>query len=603
MSPQIVFILILLITTLLVMASQRLRSDLVAMLVLLALILSGILTPAEAFSGFGQPVIIILASIFVLGAALYETGVATMIANQILRFSSRGEVMILAVIMAIAGLLTSVLGGMIVVGLLMPAVLRISRRTQIAPSRMLLPLATVATLGSQLTLIGTPSNVVVSDILAAAGHEPLGLFSLMPYALASVGVVMVWYLLPGRLLLRKEFRQEPDPPTLDEVQQTYQLQKLLYRLRVRSSSDLIATELGAGNLSSSFGLNLIAVRPSNGQLKSARSEWVLEQDDLLIVTGEYGRVLQAAMHHNLEVKGAVQLSEFSQAEQELLQLAEVIVPIRSPLVGRSLVDVNFRARYDLNILAVQRQGKALRQNLAKLALAAGDTLLVEGLFDRIRQVGQDFSLVFMTDLSPRPGDRVTSKASTTLIIFGLMLVAVVTGFLTLATASLLTVVVLILTGCISLERAYQSINLQLIVVIGGMLPLAAALQKTGAATLIAEQMLGVSQAVGVLGSLLLLYTITALITQVISNSVVAALMMPIAINLAVAQGVLPEPFAIAMAFAVMAAFITPFTDGDNLLVREAGQYTMRDFTVNGLPIFIIQTTVIIFMLAVNYSLV
>jgi di/tricarboxylate transporter len=601
MSPQSLFSIILLIATLLMMASQRLRSDLVAVLVMLLLILSGILTPVEAFSAFGQPVIIVIASILILGAALYETGVTIIIANQILRFSTRGEVIILLVVMLIAALLTSVLGALIVVALLMPAVLHISRRTDIAPSRMLLPLATIATVGSQLTLIGTPSNVVVSDILAAA-YEPLGLFDLTPYAIASVGVTMAWYLLPGRRLLRQDFKSEPEPPSLDEVQQDYKLDKLLYRLRVRSISDLYATKLSECDLSTKFDLNLIAIRPKNGQLRTADSEWVLEQDDLLIVTGEYGRVLQAATHHNLEVKGVAQLSEFSGAEQRLLKLAEVIVPIRSPLVGRSLADIDFRARYDLNILAVQRQGKAIHNNLAELVLRAGDTLLVQGPYKRVHKVGKDLSLVFMTDLGPQPGELVTGKAGIALIILGLMLVSVVADLLTLATASLTAVVALILTGCISIERAYRSINLRLIVLIGGMLPLAAALEKTGAAALIAELILSVGQEVGVLGSLVILYVITALITQVVSNSVVAALMMPIAINLAVAQSTLVKPFAIAIAFAVMAAFVTPFTDGVNLLVREPGQYTMRDVIVNGLPIFIVQTVVIILMLAVVYDL-
>jgi di/tricarboxylate transporter len=601
MSPQSLFSIILLIATLLMMASQRLRSDLVAVLVMLLLILSGVLTPVEAFSAFGQPVIIVVASILVLGAALYETGVAVIIANQILRFSNRGEVIILLAVMLIATLLTSVLGALIVVALLMPAVLHISRRTKIAPSRMLLPLATVATVGSQLTLIGTPSNVVVSDILAAA-YEPLGLFDLAPYAIASVGITMAWYLLPGRRLLRQDFKSEPEPPSLDEVQQDYKLDKLLYRLRVRSISDLYATKLGECDLSTKFGLNLIAIRPKNGQLRTADSEWIIEQDDLLIVTGEYGRVLQAATHHNLEVKGTAQLSEFSGAEQRLLKLAEVIVPIRSPLVGRSLADIDFRTRYGLNILAVQRQGKAIRKNLAELVLNAGDTLLVEGPHKRVLKVGKDLSLVFMTDLGPQPGELVTGKARIALIILGLMLVSVVADLLTLATASLTAVVALTLTGCISIERAYRSINWRLIVLIGGMLPLAAALEKTGAAALIAKLILGAGQEVGVLGSLVILHVITALITQVVSNSVVAALMMPIAINLAVAQGTPVEPFAIVIAFAVMAAFVTPFTDGVNLLVREPGQYTMRDVIVNGLPIFIVQTVVIILMLAVVYGL-
>lgn len=601
MNPQLIFTITLLIATLLVMSSQRLRADLVALLVMLLLILSGVLSPAEVFSAFGQPVIIIIASIFVLGAALYETGVATIIANQILRFTGQGETVLLLVIMVTAGVLTSVLGGMLVLALLMPAVLRISRQTQIAPSRLLLPLATMATVGNQLTLIGTPDNVLVSDILASNGHRALGLFTLTPYGLASVGVAMVWYLLFGRRFLSHDFPREPGVPSLEEVEQSYELEKLLYRLRVRSISGLIGTRLADCNLSTVFDLNLIAIQPSGGELKPVLPEWALEQDDLLIVTGGYSQVLQAASHHNLEVKGGVQLNEFSRLEQETLRLAEVIVPIRSPLIGRSLADIDFRTRYGLNILAVQREGKAMRKKLSALALATGDALLVQGPLRYIQEVGQDPSLVLMTDLSPRPGDLVTGKAGLTLIILGLMLLSVVLGLLSLATAGLVAAVALVLTGCLSLERAYQSLDLHLIVLIGGMLPLASALEKTGSASLIVELILGISQEVGTVGSLLMLYLFTVVITQVIANSVVAALMMPIAINLALSQGLSPQPFAIAIAFAVNAAYITPITDGDNLLVREPGRYTMRDYLVNGLPIFVLQTVVVIFMLTIIYG--
>ncbi len=585
------------------MSSQRLRTDLTALLVLLLLILSGILSPTEAFSAFGQPVIIIIASIYVLGAALYETGVATIIANQILRFGNRGEAVLVLVIMLTAGLMTAVLGGLLVVALLMPAVLRIARQIGIAPSRLLLPLATMATVGNQLTLIGTPGNLVVSDILAASGYESLGLFSLTPYGLASVGVVGLWYLLFGRRVLRQVLPEEPPRPSLEEVEHSYKLENLLYRLRVRSGSDLIGARLEDTNLSIVFGLNLIAVRPHTGKLRPATPEWVLEQDDLLIVAGDYGRILQAANIHSLEVKGAVHLHDFNRLEQETLRLAEVIVPFRSLLVGQSLAKIDFRDHYGLNILAVHRQGKAIRKNLPDLVLAASDTLLVQGPLERIRAVGQDLNLVPMTDLAPQPGDLVTGKAGLTLVILGLMLILVVSGLVSLATAGVMAAVALVLTGCLSMERAYQSIDARLIVLVGGMLPLAVAMGKTGAAGIIAELILGFSQNVGPLGSLLILYLVTTIITQVISNSVVAALMMPIAINLAVAQGLPPQPFGIAIAFAVNAAYITPLTDGDNLLVREPGQYTMRDYLVNGLPIYIIQTGVLILMLALNYNLV
>ena len=596
MDAQAIFAIILLIATLVVMSSQKMRVDLVAVIVMLLIILSGILTPEEAFSAFGQPVIIIVACIYVIGAALYETGVAAIIANQILRFSSRGEVMLLLVIMLLAALMTSVLGGLLVVALLMPAALRVARKTNLAPARLLLPLATVATVGNQLTLIGTPGNLVVSNLLVAGGYPPLDLFTLTPYALVSVAIVMVWFLLPGRWLLKKQLPTTPEAPSLDEVQHDYELDKLLYRLRVRAGSNLVDTTPETNDLSTKFGLNLIAIRNSEGTLEPVNPDRFLVKGDILIVTGDPGQVLQATNFHNLEAKGAAHLNDFSRLEQQTLRLAEVIVPVRSALINKTLAQVDFRGRYGLNVLAVQRQGKAMRKNLPDLALAPGDTLLVQGNVRRIRQVGRDLNLAFVTDLGPQPGDIITRKARSTVIILGLMLAVVMAGVLSLATASLAAAIALILTGCIGINRAYRSIDAKLIVLIGAMLPLAVALEKTGAAEWIASIILSVGQDVGAVGSLLILYLVASIITQVIANSVVAALMMPIAISLAVAQGLNPTPFAIAVAFASNAAFVTPFTDGDNLLVREPGQYSLRDYVVNGLPIFVVQTIAIIAML-------
>ena len=312
---------------------------------------------------------------------------------------------------------------------------------------------------------------------------------------------MGWYLLVGRRFLRRAFPSEEEPPSLKEVQQDYKLDKLLYRLRIRSGSDLTDKPIGATDLSIQFGLNVVAVRTASGELYPASADLILGQDGLLIVTGEYGHILQAANYHSLEIKGAAHLNEFSRLEQKSLRLAEVIVPVRSNLAGRTLADVDFRARYEVNILAVQRQGKAIREDLPELRLAAGDTLLVQGPLERIREAGRDLSLVFMTDLGPRPGDLVTGKAGVTLIILGVMLAAVGSGVLSLATASLMAAVALVFTGCISIKRAYQSLNLQLIVLIAGMLPLAAALGKTGAAGVISEWIFNINPCVGVMRSL------------------------------------------------------------------------------------------------------
>jgi di/tricarboxylate transporter len=318
----------------------------------------------------------------------------------------------------------------------------------------------------------------------------------------------------------------------------------------------------------------------------------------LIVEGSLGEVLQAASLHRLEPKGPVPLDEFNLLEEDSLRLAELIVPLRSSLAGKTLAQCHFRERFGLNILAVHRQGQAIREDLPHLTLAVGDTLLVQGPLESLRQIGRDLNLIPVSQLGPQPGDRITSKAKLALGILGAMIVFVVTGLLPLATASLAAAMALILTGCLSADQAYQSINGRVIVLIGGMLPLAMALEKTGVAELIAGTLAGLSQNIGPMGGVILLYLFTALISQIASNSVSAALMTPIALSLAGAEGLAPQLMAIAVAVAATTSYITPLTNTDNLMVREAGGYTMRDYVANGLPIFVMQMAAVMAMLSV-----
>jgi di/tricarboxylate transporter len=596
MTLQAGLTLAILIATLLALASRRLRPDLAALCAMLALILTGVLRPEEAFSAFGQPVIIIIASIYVLGAALYDTGVATLIANKLQRVSSQGPSVLMLVIMLSAGVLSAVLSSMLVIAVLMPAAKRMARRVRVSPSQLLLPLVAGATMGNLLTLIGTISTVVASSMLVVAGYEALGFFRLTPYGLASLFLAMAWYLLVGRKLLHREMPTEARRPSLGEVEHAYHLREQLYRLRVRSISDLVAQRLDDSGLSTSCHLNVLAVKRADGELEPARSGWMLEVDDILIVEGARGDIFQASSLHSLEPKGGLSLEEFNRLEQETLRLAEVMVPFRSRLEGRTLAQVDFRDRYGLNVLAAHRQGRAIRQDLPDLTLVAGDALLVQGPLAYLRQVGQDRNLILVTHLGPEAGDLITGKAKLTLSVLAVMVVCVASGLLSLATAGLAAAVVLVLTGCISPSRAYRSIDGSVIVLIGAMLPLAVALEKTGAAELIANQLAGLSPVIGPVGVLLLLYLLASFITQVVSNSATAALVTPIAISLATMQGLSPVPFVLAMVVAVTTSYVSPLTNADNLLVREAGRYTMRDYVVNGLPLFVLQTVVVFLLL-------
>jgi di/tricarboxylate transporter len=593
MNFQAILTLGILIATLVVLASRRLRPDVTAVCATLALILTGVLTAEEAFGAFGQPVIIIIACVYILGTALYETGVATLISERLMRFSHRGTGFLILVLMLTAGMLSAVLSSLLVIVILMPAVQRLCRRTKTAPAQLLLPVVVGASMGNLLTLIGTVSNLVVDELLAAAGQVSLEFLSLAPIGVLSLGVAMAWYVLVGRRLLPEAVTPEPEPPSLEEVAEDYRLKEELYRLRIRSVSDLIGYRLEETDLSSSHGLNVLAIQAEGKPLRVPDPGRALEQDDLLIVECKPGNVYQAASLHSLEPKGRVDLEELSELETARMALAELMVPVRSQLSNKTLAEVGFRDRYGLNILAVRRRGRIIRENLRQVVLRTGDTLLVQGTAERLQRVGHDLNLVLVNQLGPQPGDRVTAKARLTVGIMLAMIAAVVAGILPLATASLLATVILILAGSIRVTRAYRSIDGSILVLVGGMLPMAMALEKTGAASAIARELAGLNASVGPLGTLALLFVFASFITQIVSNSAAAALVTPLAISLARALSLPSQPFAIAIAVAVTTSYLTPLTNTDNLLVREPGSYTMRHYLVNGLPLVLIQLVIVL----------
>jgi di/tricarboxylate transporter len=385
---------------------------------------------------------------------------------------------------------------------------------------------------------------------------------------------------------------------LGEVEQAYELKEQLYQVRVRAGSDLIGQRLDETELSTDFRLNVVAIQPDGHDLRAARTDWIVERDDILVVNGKRGDILQAATLHHLQPKGAIPLDRFEALESQSLRLAEVIVPFRSELVGRTPAESQFRDHYGLNILAVHREGRTLRGEVADMSLAEGDTLLVQGAFRRLRRIGEDLNLVLVTHLGPGPGDLVTRKVWLTLSTLAAMLVLVVSGLLPLATASLAAALTLILTGCISPERAYRSIDGSILVVIGGMLPLATALEKTGLAGQLASLIAGLQA--GPLITLLLLYGITALLTQIVSNVVTGVLVLPIALSLAVTVGAPVHAYAIAVIVAVTTSYLTPLTHGGNLMIREPGRYQMRHYLLNNGPIFLLQSAALFLLLFAFY---
>lgn len=585
--------LAILIGALGLLVSQKLRTDLVALFVMLALIATQVLTPEEAFRALGRPLIVIVAGIFVVGAALRETGVVALISQGILRWTGSGQRTMLLVIMGTAALLSAILSSMLVVVIFMPVVLRVARERQIPAAQLLMPLATAAFLGNQLTLIGTPSNLVVSDLVAQHGEQALSFFALTPYALGSLLVGGAWYVWMGQRTLRKDTADAPQKPSLAEVERSYALDDHLVQLRVAAESELVGKQLAEAQLRSRCDVEVVAfARPHAHKLERAQPDTVLRPHDQLIVKGTQARIRQCADHHHLEWQGQVGLEDVGNTEETALHLWELLVSHRSTLAGKQIAEIDLRRRYGLELMAMNRQGEPMHEGLPNRKLKIGDILLVQGAPEAVGKVNDEEEFVLITNLEPDGDELVTSKAKVALAILAVMLLAVVLNWVSLAVALLSASLLVVVTGCLSLQQAYESVNAKIIIILAGMLPLATALQQTEAANFLANQIARVGELIGPYGALLLLYLGGSLMTQVAPNSVTAAIITPIALQLANAQEMSPQTFAIPMVFAATSSYITPLVSASNLLVKSKGNYTISDFLRNTLPIFALQTGVI-----------
>lgn len=584
---------------LLLLASQKVRPDLVALLVMVGLIAGQVLTPEETFQALGRSLIVTVAGVFVVGEALRRTGVAVLLSERILAWGRGNRSLTLLLIMLTGALLSALLSSMLITVLLIPTIVRIGRELEITPAQLLLPMVTVTLLGNQLTLIATPANLVVDDLLTQQGEAPLGFFTITPYGVVSVALAMGWYWFMGHRTLPDGHSDEPSGPSISEIQHSYGLDNNFYQLRVRAASDLVDSTLADSMMQSHYGVEVVAIhRAEQSKAEQVRPYTVLQVDDLLVFKGQHAVIEQYAEEHSLELQGATSLASLSATSKADLYLFEAVIPYRSPLAGQTLAELAWPKRYGIQVLALNRQGESVDDNLSELPLQTGDILLVQGSVERVRAVGDDANLVIITDLAPAADETVTSKVPIALTVTGVALLAVILNWVSLAVALLVASLLFIVTRTLTIEQAYTSINAKILVLLAGMLPLATALQQTGAADLLANLINRSSAWIGGFGALFLLYLCGVLMTQVAPNSVTAAVLTPVATQLAAAQEMPPRLFAIAIIFAAGASWLTPLISSSNLLVQSKGNYRLTDFLRNTIPIFLLQAAALFGLLMI-----
>lgn len=602
MSSDVIIVFSLLLATIALFISDRLRMDVVAIMLILALMLTGLLSPAEALAGFGDPLVILIAGLFVLGEGLLRTGVALSLGNSLMGMAGQSETRLLVLLMLVVAGLSAFMSNTGAVAILIPVALNLASRISIPPSRLLLPMAYAGSIGGMLTLIGTPPNLVVATELTRAGLEPFGFFSFTPVGLLVLGTTMGLILTLGAVLLPQKSKTESDKAqnrlSLSDLVDAYAIRERFHLLRAGPNSSFIGLTVGEALLRTRFGVTVIALeRRAHGRPLAvpAMAETTYNEGDLLFLTGSKSAVAEL-MEAEAGLTPVPLEQEHGTRFKSEVGLAEVLVAPRSELNGRTIRQARFREDYGLAVLGLLRDGQPLRDDLLDTRLEFGDSLLVAGGWHQIeclRRSPQNFLVLAL----PREIDEVAphrDRAFWALGIVGIMLLIMTLGVVPTVTAVLLAGLAMVLTRCVTMEEAYRAINWQSVVLIAGMLPMATALEKTGALELTVN---GLVEALGDYGPVALmggLFLLTTVFSQFISNTATAVLVAPIAMGAAATLGVSPYPMLMTVALAASTAFSTPMASPVNTLVIGPGGYNFSDFLVLGVPLQLVAMIITLF---------
>jgi len=622
MTPEMLLTLGILAAAIVLFITEWLRVDVVALGVVITLMLTGILETNEALAGFSSSAVLTIAALFVVGGAIMQTGLAGTIGRRILTIAGDSQIRLVIVIMAAVALLSGFLSDTGTVAVLLPAIISLGTNAKISPSKLLLPLSFGSLLGGAMTLIGTPPNIIVSDLLREQGLTPFQFFDYTPIGMILLFIGIGYMILVGLRLIpdHKPTQDLQRVETPEELVDLYKLPDNLWRFRVRRGSTVIGQTLAEAGIGQEFDLNILDILRVTAPREVAKlgdrrlilasdpesipvdSDTVLELDDLLIVQGAANDASHAAAVLNVAVQPANAADHEALVTQEI-GLAEILLPLRSTLVGKSIVAAQFGTLHNLTVLGIRRPGTDEKLDLKDSPLRFGDTLLVQGPWQNIlnlRRRRRDF--VVMGQPEEMIGAPARRKAPIALLILVGMLVLLVTDTLPVAVGSMLAGLAMILTGCLTIDDAYEAVDWKSIVLIAGMLPMSTALQKVGLVEVVAG---GLTDAFGSMSPLVVLATLflmTSLFTQVLSNTATTVLIAPIALAAAHNMDLQPYAFLMSVAIAASMAFASPVASPTNTLVMGAGNYRFSDYIKVGVPLILLTMVVSILVLPLLWPL-
>lgn len=590
------------------------RPDLVAISAMILLMLLGILTPEEALSGFSSPIVMMMIGLFIVGGGIFQAGLAKQASRKLLALAGTNETTLLITVMVVTAAFGTMVSNTGTVAVLMPVVVSLAMNAGISPGRLLMPMAFASSFGGITTLIGTSPNLVIQETLISAGFEKLSFFSFTPTGLLSLLVGIICLLFLRRFLPKKgpDKKRRGGRP-LGELARKYQLSDNLFRAKVCAMSPLRSKTLNELNVSGRFDLNVIEIRRKtslkNQFLKTIEQEvagpaTVLEEGDILYIHGTFDQVRQFAKEHGLtlldrRVPEDRQPAEAEQYATALVGIAEVMLTPGSRLIGKLVEQSGFREKYRVNILGIQRKDRLLLHNLKDEKMAFGDVLLVQGSWRDIALLSaeqDDYVVIGQPDEESR---KVTmdNKAPIAVTIMVVMVALLVTELVPSVVAIMIAAVLMVFMGCVrTMEDAYKAIKWESVILIGGMLPMSIAIEKTGIAELLSNSLASSLGSYGPVALLAGVYFSTSVLTLFISNTICAVLLAPIALNSAMQLGVSPYPFMFAVSIGASMCFASPFSTPPNALVMSAGRYKFSDYIKVGLPLQVVMGIVMVIVL-------
>jgi len=592
-EPNQIYLFIILVGSIILLFTEWIRIDLTAILIIVALGLTGVLTPEAALSGFSSEPAILLATVFVLNGALFHTGLSERLGNWIKQLAGKSLERAIGVVMPSVALLSAFTHHVTITGLMLPPMLKLSRESEIPASKLLIPLSFAASLGTAITIIGAPAFLIADGLLKQAGQPGLGIFSIAPIGLTISLAGTIFFLLLGRLLLPSH---RGDEQSIDH----FRMEGYYTELVLLPDSTLIGKTIREIEELQPADFKVSAwyrnQRPRNRPFGSKKTQ----AGDVLVIRTDPNRIATIEKEPGIAIQPLEKYKEIfpvqeneNNKEDLSSRLVQSVVAPRSEFIGRTIGRIDFLEKYGVIIVGVWRRKGLLRTELSRVKLREGDVLVMTGEPESLKRISENQSFLMLVPFrgEPKPLHKARLAATIMLLSTAVAALNVVPVEIALMTGAL----IMILSGCISTQQAYQSIDARIYVFIAGAIPLGLAMQETGTADMMAGWLQGLVSGWAIHWILLALFLVTGLVTQIMSDAGTTALFGPIAIALARGLNLPPEPFVVTVAMAAVTSFFTPIGHHGNLLIYGPGGYQFSDFVKVGVPLTLIVAVIVSLM--------